>query len=586
MPDLGDRGADMNFAISIPTHPGPSSRSASFATQMSPSQRLPFHLPQGPLHPNDAGASMFDFEPHAPPAPVRVLIRRLPATTSEADVRLMLVFSQELVNIELMGPDNLDGGYYRSALLLFRSMNGATEARNMLDGRANMDGRAKMIVGIIASPEYGSPVSAPFAMPNGAPNANSDLFTAPVYRPQQAPLGNGFSPRDAMSPTSKGGRFFPAVPPHQDLAAPDTKAGSHYKSLFNPHSPIGNHLANEAPGRLGKHLINDELGDDDGELLRDSFAYAGKATPAQRRGTTPQDPLNQAMANMALGSGASSNPSPMPSSYLAGLPPINGNANYMSLGQQLQQQSQQQQQQRHQLSQLPQQNPQQQSVPQHNNNNNNTNNKQQQRAQSQQDKQEKQQPPYGKSNFPPVNPADQNPPCNTLYVGNLPIDTSEEELKALFSPVRGYKRLCFRTKQNGPMCFVEFEDIGHATKALSQLYGWCLHNSVKGGIRLSFSKNPLGVRSPPSQPPHGNMPPASGMPPSTANGFTAASGPPPGLPKPPNFGSRGYSSFTPNNRGNSNMGTPINGNGAGSNFQRTPFYKNGMNMAKPHTPFA
>ncbi|UKZ47650.1 hypothetical protein TrVGV298_001874 [Trichoderma virens] len=234
MPDLGDRGADMNFAISIPTHPGPSSRSASFATQMSPSQRLPFHLPQGPLHPNDAGASMFDFEPHAPPAPVRVLIRRLPATTSEADVRLMLVFSQELVNIELMGPDNLDGGYYRSALLLFRSMNGATEARNMLDGRANMDGRAKMIVGIIASPEYGSPVSAPFAMPNGAPNANSDLFTAPVYRPQQAPLGNGFSPRDAMSPTSKGGRFFPAVPPHQDLAAPDTKAGSHYKSLFNP----------------------------------------------------------------------------------------------------------------------------------------------------------------------------------------------------------------------------------------------------------------------------------------------------------------------------------------------------------------
>ena len=104
-------------------------------------------------------------------------------------------------------------------------------------------------------------------------------------------------------------------------------------------------------------------------------------------------------------------------------------------------------------------------------------------------------PQYLRHNYPPVNPADQNPPCNTLYVGNLPIDTSEDELKAMFSKQRGYKRLCFRTKQNGPMCFVEFEDVSFATKALNELYGVQLHNSVKGGIRLSFSKNPLGVRA-------------------------------------------------------------------------------------------
>lgn len=100
--------------------------------------------------------------------------------------------------------------------------------------------------------------------------------------------------------------------------------------------------------------------------------------------------------------------------------------------------------------------------------------------------------------LPAVNPSDQNPPCNTLYVGNLPVGTSEDELKALFSRQRGYKRLCFRTKQNGPMCFVEFEDVGFATKALTELYGHNLSNSVKGGIRLSFSKNPLGVRSTPA----------------------------------------------------------------------------------------
>lgn len=97
--------------------------------------------------------------------------------------------------------------------------------------------------------------------------------------------------------------------------------------------------------------------------------------------------------------------------------------------------------------------------------------------------------------LPPANPADQNPPCNTLYVGNLPPDTNEEELKELFSSRRGYKRLCFRTKANGPMCFVEFDDVNWATRALEELYGFGLSNSVKGGIRLSFSKNPLGVRS-------------------------------------------------------------------------------------------
>lgn len=96
--------------------------------------------------------------------------------------------------------------------------------------------------------------------------------------------------------------------------------------------------------------------------------------------------------------------------------------------------------------------------------------------------------------LPPANPADQNPPCNTLYVGNLPPDTLEEELKDLFSTRPGYKRLCFRTKANGPMCFVEFEDVGYASRALEELYGYGLSNSVKGGIRLSYSKNPLGVR--------------------------------------------------------------------------------------------
>lgn len=59
---------------------------------------------------------------------------------------------------------------------------------------------------------------------------------------------------------------------------------------------------------------------------------------------------------------------------------------------------------------------------------------------------------------------DQNPPINTLYVGNLPTSPVgagypanylEDNLRELFSRRPGYRKLCFRQKSNGPMCFVE-----------------------------------------------------------------------------------------------------------------------------------
>ncbi|KZT42966.1 hypothetical protein SISSUDRAFT_798797 [Sistotremastrum suecicum HHB10207 ss-3] len=102
-----------------------------------------------------------------------------------------------------------------------------------------------------------------------------------------------------------------------------------------------------------------------------------------------------------------------------------------------------------------------------------------------------------------VNSSDQNPPINTLYVGNLPTSPPppgyppnylEDSLRQLFHRCSGYRKLCFRHKSNGPMCFVEFDDVAHASKALNDLYGNQLNGLVKSGIRLSYSKNPLGVR--------------------------------------------------------------------------------------------
>jgi RNA recognition motif-containing protein len=117
-------------------------------------------------------------------------------------------------------------------------------------------------------------------------------------------------------------------------------------------------------------------------------------------------------------------------------------------------------------------------------------------------------PASGASSTSTRNVVDQNPPINTLYVGNLPTSQVpsgyppnylEESLRELFSRRPGFRKLCFRQKSNGPMCFVEFEDVSFATKTLSDLYGNTLNGLIKGGgIRLSYSKNPLGVRTPTS----------------------------------------------------------------------------------------
>ncbi|KAG4425046.1 hypothetical protein IFR04_001816 [Cadophora malorum] len=97
----------------------------------------------------------------------------------------------------------------------------------------------------------------------------------------------------------------------------------------------------------------------------------------------------------------------------------------------------------------------------------------------------------------PTDPSTSYQPCDTLSVGNLPLDVLEEELKELFSEQRGYRRMLFRTKASGPMCYVQFDDTFCAMKALFLLQGKPLRNSVNGGMRLGFSRYPLGVRSEP-----------------------------------------------------------------------------------------
>lgn len=427
----------------------------------------------------------------SPGSPTTVLIRQLPKGMTVDQVGLMVLWSDDILDMEML-PDS-PGKEHSSAKLEFRSAAGALEAKKRLDGKQNM------VVDIV---DFGGGASSRYAnegrqMGASSSDSSSSGSSAPVSRHGSH---KAFSGIGSLSPpmVSTFGSNTSELPSPEHVAR--------YQNLFSQHSPIGNHLS-DLPRVSGKSLIKHDSVDDDetGELLKDPVAYAENgASTTQRRATAPQLPVAQ-LANLSLNTNLGPGPSSLPPyGHHHGIHPSHRSAmspTAPTSGGGV-----------HGVQHF--------AIPN---------------------------PRYGgRHPYPPINPADQNPPCNTLYVGNLPMDTSEEELKALFSRQRGYKRLCFRTKQNGPMCFVEFEDIHAASKALMELHGYVLHNSgTKGGIRLSFSKNPLGVRSGQNTG-QGTAHSMAGMA-GLVGGYTTTSGPPPGLAAPPGLGGHArYAGGPPN----------------------------------------
>ncbi|KAH8662113.1 hypothetical protein BX600DRAFT_437534 [Xylariales sp. PMI_506] len=464
----------------------PAMAAPSFLPQSQPfratniSAQSPYPLSMGAASPFDRDASI---KPVGTPSQVsQVIIRRLPLDTTEEKLRLMVVFSQELIDVEMLSPEQSDEVGFRSAILRFKTLAGAQQTKEMLHGKS-VSNDAEMIVEIMSgSPTMSRrfPGDAPASATSSAPSSTTS--SGPTSR-QPSRFNGAFPTMEKISPPLNG--IYGAT------ELPNPESSVHYQSLFSPQSPIGNHLTERA--RIsGKTLISHDAAEDDDtrDLLKDPVAYAENGPTQHRRATAPQLPISQ-LSRLSLNT-TSPVPSSVPQYGHNVMTPLSSHGNTMS--------------------------PTAMNAANHSVNFQMANQH------------------FQRPNYPPVNPADQNPPCNTLYVGNLPIDTSEEELKAMFTKQRGYKRLCFRTKQNGPMCFVEFEDVSFATKALHDLYGHPLHNSVKGGIRLSFSKNPLGVRS--GQNPSQNSSSSIGglnsmMAGSGGGGFTTANGPPPGLPGPP-----------------------------------------------------
>lgn len=424
-----------------------------------------------------------------------ILMRKLPRNSSREELRSMLLFAKDLKDADFVPNESDADRGFLSAVARFRTAAAASEAQTMLNGKPNTAGQATMIVEVIGAPP-GNSLGRRNTVDNSAPRSTAHSVSPPSHpQPsrQSSRFGGTFQSMERISPPSAD------VSSGRELSSSD--GSSHLQTIFAPQSPLGNGIPDHSRVS-GKSVINQDGNDDDtGELLKDPVAYmnndhSNPAASLSRRATNPQIPVSR-FSNLSLNTTMTSPPHPgyiSPRANLNMQTPTPAMSPTMGgMGPNVVYQSNHQ---------------------------------------------------YPRHNYPPVNPADQNPPCNTLYVGNLPIDTSEDELKAMFSKQRGYKRLCFRTKQNGPMCFVEFEDVSFATKALNELYGVQLHNSVKGGIRLSFSKNPLGVRTGqqggvnPGTPlsPQGPMPVSGGPGPMSPGGFSTAHGPPPGLSVPPGLG--------------------------------------------------
>ncbi|KAL8217337.1 hypothetical protein R6Q57_020710 [Mikania cordata] len=77
------------------------------------------------------------------------------------------------------------------------------------------------------------------------------------------------------------------------------------------------------------------------------------------------------------------------------------------------------------------------------------------------------------SSYMPIQNTKDNPPCNTLFIGNLGENINEEDLRGLFSMQPGFKQMKVLRQERHTVCFIEFEDVNSATN---------VHHSLQGAV--------------------------------------------------------------------------------------------------------
>ncbi|RXH90371.1 hypothetical protein DVH24_032728 [Malus domestica] len=124
------------------------------------------------------------------------------------------------------------------------------------------------------------------------------------------------------------------------------------------------------------------------------------------------------------------------------------------------------------------------------------------------------------SSYVPVLNTKDNPPCNTLFIGNLGETINEEELRGLFSSQPGFKQMKILRQERHTVCFIEFEDVNSATNVHHALQGAVIPSSGSDGFLFcvlydpmlsQIDQNPFGKRKDGNHP--GAVPAANGAPP-------------------------------------------------------------------------
>lgn len=88
-----------------------------------------------------------------------------------------------------------------------------------------------------------------------------------------------------------------------------------------------------------------------------------------------------------------------------------------------------------------------------------------------------------------------NPPCNTLFIGNLSPHVDDGAIEAYFRNVKGDAFVTCKVNRSNPSrvsAFVQFADLAAAAEVHDGQQGKEMPGSDRGPMRIQYSRNPLG----------------------------------------------------------------------------------------------
>lgn len=232
-----------------------------------------------------------------------IFLRKLPSNSDREAVRNILLFAKDLIDCELVPVSKFseDKGF-ASAVARFKTVDGAKEARDLLNGRRNATNDATLIVELVQDGAPGAIGSRRNTVDSGSVRQQSvsaaSGIAGPISNGRQSSRYNGtFQNMEKMSPPNGtpglGNGEFPV------------------QNLFSPTSPVNSTFSHR---NLGKTVINDEADDDEG-LLKESIGFATGGPTMQnhltRRTTNPSIPVSR-FSSLSLNTNGVNGMSPPP----------------------------------------------------------------------------------------------------------------------------------------------------------------------------------------------------------------------------------------------------------------------------------